>query len=231
MRNPGRRDVVSAVLLGSLGVAATALSAAPRPRGKPLAVNATEDLMREHGVIRRTLLVYDELARRLRNPGETAPSEVLSQAAGLMARFGEGYHEKLEETEVFPPLVKAGQQKPLVDVLLAQHAAGRALTQGFLAAANSPDALSKPDSRSRVAQQLMQFTRMYQAHAAREDTVLFPAFRSLFAAKDFEALGDRFEEQEHRLLGSDGFEKALDEVARLERALGIHDLAGFTPRT
>lgn len=76
-----------------------------------------------------------------------------------------------------------------------------------------------------------QFTHMYQAHAAREDTVLFPAFRSLFAAKDFEALGDRFEEQEHRLLGGDGFEKALDEVAQLERTLGIHDLAGFTPRT
>ncbi|NOK20921.1 hemerythrin domain-containing protein [Corallococcus carmarthensis] len=227
-----RRGFLSAaVLLGVGGTASDAIAAAPKVDGKtkPAEVNATEDLMREHGVIRRTLLVYDEIARRLGVPDEKAPVEVLAQAAQLMRRFGEGYHEKTEETEVFPRLVKAGQQKELVQVLIEQHAAGRKLTESILAATSGHGALTEPQQRAGIARQLTQFIRMYQPHAAREDTVLFTAFRDLFDEKRFKEIGERFEEQEQRLLGSGGFENALKEVAQLESALGIHDLARFTP--
>ena len=71
---------------------------------------------------------------------------------------------------------------------------------------------------------------MYAAHAAWEDTELFPAYRKQFTEAELDELGDRFEEQEHRLLGSGGFEGSLKEVGDLEKALGIHDLASFTPR-
>jgi hypothetical protein len=43
-------------------------------------------------------------------------------------------------------------------------------------------------------------------------------------------VGERFEEAEHRLLGDEGFEKAVDEVAAMEKELGIDDLAVFTPK-
>ncbi|MBJ6764547.1 hemerythrin domain-containing protein [Myxococcaceae bacterium JPH2] len=141
-----------------------------------------------------------------------------------------GGSHAVRATQVLPRLVKAGQQEELVQVLLAQHAAGRKLTEAFLATAAERDALTQSAPRAQVARQLTRFTRMYQAHAAREDTVLFPAFHSLFAAKQVDELGERFEEEEHRLLGSQGFERALREVARLERTLGIHDLSQFTPQ-
>ncbi|MGE6756361.1 hemerythrin domain-containing protein [Corallococcus interemptor] len=223
-----RRRFLSVAAVLAVGATARNAVAAP-PRSKPAEVNATEDLMREHGIIRRTLLVYEESARRLGMPEEKAPVEVLAQATRLMQRFGEGYHEKTEETEVFPRLMKAGQQKELVQVLLEQHAAGRKLTASILAATSGRDALTQPQPRAATARQLLLFVRMYQPHAAREDTVLFPAFRELFNEKQFDELGERFEEQEHKLLGSDGFENALKEVDQLERALGIHDLARFTP--
>ncbi|WP_223642623.1 hemerythrin domain-containing protein [Corallococcus sp. EGB] len=229
---PSRRSFLSTVaLLGVGATASDALAAAPKPqsKSKPAEVNATEDLMREHGIIRRTLLVYEEIARRLGSPDEKAPVEVLVQATRLMRRFGENYHEKTEETEVFPRLVKAGQQQELVQVLLEQHAAGRKITESILATTSGRDALTKPEPRAAVAMQLTQFSDMYRPHAAREDTVLFPAFRDLFDAKQFKELGERFEEQEHKLLGSHGFENALKEVAQLERALGIFELARFTP--
>ncbi|WP_158616271.1 MULTISPECIES: hemerythrin domain-containing protein [Corallococcus] len=219
-----RRRFLSTVVLLGVGDAVAAA-----PRNKPAEVNATEDLMREHGIIRRTLLVYEEIARRLGMPEEKAPVEVLAQATRLMRRFGEGYHEKTEETEVFPRMVKAGQQKELVQVLLQQHAAGRKLTESILAATSGRDALTQPQPRAATARQLTQFTRMYRPHAAREDTVLFPAFRELFNEKQFGELGERFEEQEHKVLGKDGFENALKEVDQLERALDIHDLSRFTP--
>ena len=71
---------------------------------------------------------------------------------------------------------------------------------------------------------------MYRPHAAREDTVLFPAFRSLLGRDAYRELGERFEEQEHARFGKHGFEDTVKEVARLEAALEIGDLASFTPR-
>ena len=41
---------------------------------------------------------------------------------------------------------------------------------------------------------------------------------------------DDFERDERCKFGEDGFEMMVDRVARLERTLGIYDLAKFTPR-
>jgi hemerythrin-like domain-containing protein len=72
------------------------------------------------------------------------------------------------------------------------------------------------------------FIRMYQPHAAREDTVLFPAFKRLVSPKEYDALGDEFEKKEQDLFGGDGFEKNVDLVAGLEKQMGVYDLAQFT---
>ena len=41
---------------------------------------------------------------------------------------------------------------------------------------------------------------------------------------------DGIEKKEHQLVGEDGFEKVVDRVASIERALGIDDLSRFTSR-
>jgi len=69
---------------------------------------------------------------------------------------------------------------------------------------------------------------MYRPHAAREDTVIFPAFRDLLGQSGYRELGEQFEDKEHELLGEHGFETAVAEVARLEQYLGLGDLALFT---
>lgn len=57
-------------------------------------VTATEDLMREHGVLRRALLVYTAAASQLRSAPATVPPDVLQKTAKLFRSFGEDYHEK-----------------------------------------------------------------------------------------------------------------------------------------
>ena len=81
-----------------------------------------------------------------------------------------------------------------------------------------------------LADRLGQFVRMYRPHEAREDTVLFPAFRDLVTKQEYERLGEEFEGQEDKILGERGFERIVDEVAGIEKALGIDDLASFTPK-
>jgi len=84
--------------------------------------------------------------------------------------------------------------------------------------------------RTKLSASLRVFIRMYRPHEAREDTVLFPAFRTIVTGKEYEDLGEAFEEKEQRLFGKDGFEKIVAEVAELERELGIYELSRFTPK-
>ena len=71
---------------------------------------------------------------------------------------------------------------------------------------------------------------MYEPHAAREDTVLFPALHEIVSRSEYDALGEDFERRERRTFGGDGFEQAVADVAAIETALGIENLAQFTPR-
>ena len=207
--------------------AGAARAAAHAKPAKAEDIPPTEDLMREHGVLRRILLIYDEAARRLTGDDAVAAGAVAS-AAALVRRFVEGYHEKLEEEFVLPKLEKAGKLVELAKVIRAQHAAGRQLTDAIMKAASG-----KPvgaEQRRALVTPMQSFARMYAAHAAWEDTELFPVYRGMFNEAELDKLGERFEEQEHKLLGAAGFEGALKEVGDIEKTLGIHDLAAFTPR-
>jgi hypothetical protein len=50
---------------------------------------------------------------------------------------------------------------------------------------------------------------MYRAHAASEDTIVFPGFKGSVGQHEYEALGEDFERIEHQKFGQDGFEKVL----------------------
>ena len=182
--------------------------------------------MREHGVLRRVLFLYDEAVARL-EAGRDPQPEVISGGAGIIRRVVEDYHEKLEENFIFPRMEAAHQQAELVTILRQQHVAGRRVTDAILAQAKGP--LRDAEDRKRLAAALRSYNRMYRPHAAREDTVLIPAFHKLLGDDAYEELGEQFEDQEHKVLGPKGFEDAVAEIARLEATYGLGDLAKFTP--
>jgi hemerythrin-like domain-containing protein len=190
-------------------------------------VSPAEDLMREHGVLKRALLIYREGITRIDSKQELPP-EALMGSANLIQNFIEAYHEKLEEEQLFPRFRKAGTLVELVDVLELQHQKGRDLT-GTIQRLATADALKSASSRSELRNALHSFVRMYEPHEAREDTVLFPALKKIISPNEYAALGEDFEKKEHELFGEEGFEKNVEEVARLEKLLGIYDLAEFTP--
>jgi len=184
-------------------------------------VTPGEDLMQEHGVLERVLLIYDEAANRIER-AESVDLAIVTGAAEIVRRFVEEYHEKIEEQFVFPRLEAARRETDLVAVLRGQHQRGREVTAEIIR-------LSKASASADLVRSLRAFERMYRPHAAREDTVLFPAFRAVVGGDAYRELGEQFEEQEHQKLGEHGFEGAVKEVAALEAALGIADLSKFTP--
>jgi hemerythrin-like domain-containing protein len=191
-------------------------------------VGPPEDLMREHGVLKRVLLIYAEALRRLEAKHDFPP-DALAEAAGIIRSFVEDYHEKLEENFLFPRFEKANQLVDLVKVLRTQHQAGRRVTDITLRFANL-QSLKNDSERAQLIGSMQQFIRMYNPHEAREDTVLFPAFRKVVSPNEFDSLGEDFEKKEDELFGEDGFEKVVDKVAGIEKRLGIYDLAQFTPK-
>ena len=181
--------------------------------------------MREHGVIRRSFLIYEHLAREL-DRGAEINLKALGQTAELMLHFGERYHEHSEEIGIFPVMKKAGKLASMVDTLLVQHERGREITAYFITISKSPSLGS--GRKKELSQQLWNFSRMYAQHAAREDTILFPALRQVLGPAKLKELGDKFEDDEQRILGKDGFEHGVARVGEIEAMLGMADLAKFT---
>ena len=182
--------------------------------------------MREHGVLKRILLIYDEASSRLITAKDLDLS-LVGQSAALIKSFVEDYHEKLEEDHLFPRFEKAGQLTDLTKTLRIQHQKGRLLTLRIMENAKKPNLTA--DERKLMAADMQAFVRMYSPHEAREDTVLFPALHKLISKHEYDALGEDFEKKEKEQFGGDGFDMAVDKVTGIEKAMNIYDLNLFTP--
>jgi hemerythrin-like domain-containing protein len=185
------------------------------------------DLMAEHGVLKRVLLIYQEAARQMGN-GQAPPVAAIHSGAQIIHDFIESFHEALEEGYVFPRLRSAGLLVGTVDTLLLQHGRGRELTQLILESATS-GGMRSAGVREKVTGAMSAFVRMYQPHEAREDTVVFPAYRNLVGVDELNDLASTFADLEVRQFGAGAFGAVVDHVAEIERSLGIYDLNQFTP--
>ncbi len=228
-----RRSLLCSIAGASGGIILTnralaALLPEQREQAKNGEVTAVEDLMREHGVLRRALFVYSEVADRLRRNPQDVSSEALWKTAKLFRSFGEDYHEKsLEEAYIFPAVKKlSGDSANYPDILVMQHNRGREITDYVLSV--SQGAKIEGSNVEELARVLDAFVRMYRAHAAREDTIVFPAWKQTLTPTQFDEMSEKFEEIEHEQFGEGGFDKAVKEIDAIERRLGLAELSQFT---
>jgi hemerythrin-like domain-containing protein len=210
-----------------VGAAATEggnLAAGSSPPSKVL--TPAEDLMREHGVLKRVLLAYRAAGERL-TAGTAVPLAAVHAGATVVHDYIEGFHEGLEEGYVFPALLRAGQLTDTVDTLLVQHGRGRILTMRVLDATTATTLTAT--ARTQLVADLAAFVRMYEPHEAREDTVVFPTLRTILSAQQLHDLSSTFATLEDQQFGAGEFDRMVAAVAALEHTLGLYDLTQFTP--
>lgn len=70
---------------------------------------------------------------------------------------------------------------------------------------------------------------MYEPHEARDDTEVFPPFRAVVDGREFDRISEQINDIQHSHVGDKPRAGFLVEIAEIERSLGIHDLARFTP--
>jgi len=226
-----RRDVLfsggglaaGAVAVGGGWAASSSPAADP---ADPAGIPPDVDLMREHGVLKRVLLCYRQMIAQAQS-GEKLNAAHAQDSALIIHDYIEGFHEGLEEGYVFPRL-QSGRLGSTVDTLLVQHARGRVITQFILAHATAGQ-LASPGMATRLAAAMQAFDRMYEPHEAREDTIVFPAFRQAVPPAELADLGLLFADLERQQFHTDEFAAAVSRVTEIEQELGIDDLDQFTP--
>jgi len=191
-------------------------------------VGANEDLMREHGVLRRALLVYRAAADCLRSDPTKVPVNALAKTVKLFRIFGEDYHErKLEEKFIFPVVRKLKHPAAAYpDVLQKQHDIGRDLTNYVMEV--TKDGTLASGNIIPLAEALDAFELMYEHHTAREDTIVFTAWKDALSKKAYDEISEKFEQIEKQMFGHDGFEDAVSQIAAIEAMMGLTDISQFT---
>lgn len=226
-RMPDRRRFLHAAAVAGSGLLVTspAVAVVPATLAGPV-----EDLMREHGVLRRAMLAYRECARRLGQGERAAVAEPLHRTAKLIRRFGEDFHQRaIEEKFIFPALLE--EPPPLSRypaILIAQHEAGREHTS-YLLEVSARGQMASGNVRPAL-RAIGSFIHMHEHHMSREDTEVFHRWRQSVPTERFEYLDAQMQDVEQRMIGPTGIEQAIAEVSDLERDLGIADLMQFTPR-
>ncbi|NKY89576.1 hemerythrin domain-containing protein [Nocardia veterana] len=234
-----------AMLLGGAGIgglvvgAGLTVGAQHALASQPAApvVPATEELMTDHGLLKRILLIYRNCGHRL-TTGDHLDPALLFHSAQMVHSYIEDFHEGIEEGYVFPRLLRAGKLPDTIRTLLTQHDVGRKLTIAIIRSTTTMDmpgmgsapGFATADSRSDLARTLDRFITMYEPHEAREDTIVFPAFREVTAdGRTFDEISEQIAHAQQQRFGDHGVSNYLDQIADIERQLGIYDLAAFTP--
>ena len=121
-----REFLLAGAALGIGGAAGRTLLAADAE--KPAEeVSAVEDLMREHGVLRRILLIYEECVRRLAAPAdEPCRLRRSGRPSDLIANSSKTTTRSWKRTFSSRNSRNAANSCRLVKVLREQHAAGTA---------------------------------------------------------------------------------------------------------
>ncbi len=226
IQNITRRNFLTLAGYTGAGVLAAGCSrSAETATGESTAI---EYLARQHGLLHRAIAILEEIRGGM-DARMDLPPDVLQGTVGIIRQFVVDYHQQMEEKYVYPALDKAKKMGSLIGVLREQHEAGSQLTSVLknLAAVFSAKDLEK---RRTMGSAIHQFSRMYRAHAEREDTALFPVLRQVVPQKACAELDAAFRKTEMETLGAGGFDEIVQKLSNYENLLGIGDLASFTPR-
>jgi hemerythrin-like domain-containing protein len=187
-----------------------------------------EDLMVQHSVLRRALLIYEECIRRLTNNEELDPA-LIADTTDVIDKVIINLHAPLERAYIFPMYEKSEKYSKMAQILDDQHNAAGGIEKEILKYSNR-EFLANPDNKNELINFFRKAIRVFRPHIDREDTEMFPDFKDFISVEEYYALGDKFIGLEEKKFGERGLRAMVDKIEAVEKALGINDLDSFTPR-
>ncbi|HEY3272111.1 MAG TPA: hemerythrin domain-containing protein [Methanocella sp.] len=190
-------------------------------------MSPTEELGVEHGQLTRILLAMDNV---LRGSASVPKANLgpINQACKMIRQSVVDHHMKIEEEHVYPRF----EDTDLADcasTLKTQHIEARKLLAHMESLAKSGTLRDKA-AMEELKRTFNDFKDMITAHAAFEETILFPVMEGTWSQKDLDNLREIQEEDEKKLMGDDAAEKTFEMLASLESSCGVTGLRDYTRR-
>ncbi len=186
----------------------------------------TEDLMKEHGVIERIMLIYQRMIEKAIT-GQEVDVSVINRASKMVNEYVSKHHEHDEEEYVFPKFREANYIVDLVDTLEHQHNVSRELNLQVMELSSKGAEITQ-DEAVRLLDLCGMFINMYLPHISRENTILFPTFFDIVSPEYVQDTKKKMEDEEEKVLGETGFRGFVGHVAELEKEVGCHELSQYT---
>ena len=178
-------------------------------------INFCEDVMYEHGIVRKLLVIYNKCIDIIQSENNPEIYSIVKQTALIIRKFVEEYHEFIEEEYIFPLFKNDFKYDKLIKELIKQHTISREITDKILE-------LSDKKSKEELIKLIKQFNEIYAIHMYTEDLMIIRNVRKHISQEEFIALSKKFDEIEDELLGEHGFETILREVITIEQKLDIN---------
>lgn len=220
-----RRQFLSQYLPAATVAFGTVVSTAGTARAEESyhSIGAIETIMRGHGLLLRSIIIYELIAEQLAKGAKIDPALVL-KTTEVIHTYLQGFHENMEERYIFKPMEELNSNVASIQELKVQHGTAYELTRRIT------DLAKAAKLNSELQGYLGAFGKMYRYHSAWEDSVIFPAFDALLSQKDLVDLGGIFVQEEKKILGTAGFESFVKDIASFERQLSIYDPSKWTTK-
>lgn len=178
-------------------------------------MQATDDLRHEHEAVRLMLGIMDEIAKKIDLETEIDKKDLVDMAEFLKIFVDRCHHGK-EENILFPELESLGMPNEggPIGVMLEEHEKGR----GYVREMNrtiSDYASGNKASSADIAKNIRAYTRLMEQHIQKENDVLFEMTDKLLDEKKQEALFEKFEEHEEKVIGAGKHEELHEMLEKM----------------
>jgi hemerythrin-like domain-containing protein len=190
-------------------------------------ISATEELASEHGMLDRIMLAMDHKLK-MAGAGGKADFGVINTACGMIKQVVDQHHMVVEEEQIYPKFERT-ELADLAKVLKNQHIEMRKMV-ARMESLSKTGAVRDRSEMEELNRIFRDFHDMTMAHAAWEQTVLFPVMQGTWSEDELDDLKEMQEKHEEKLLGKDATKKTYAMLADLEKAAGITSLNDFTRR-
>lgn len=187
-----------------------------------------EDLMKEHGLVERIVLIYDRMIENVA-AGQAIDLSIINRTATIARDVIENHHERNEEQYIFPKFKEANYIVDIVDTLKDQHDRARAITKDIIDI-SSRGRGADMESLRRMINLCGAYAYMYLPHISRENTILYPTFYDIVSARYVKEIREKMEDDEKKLLGKTGFRGLVGRLSEIEKAAGTFNLSQYTAR-
>lgn len=186
-------------------------------------ISVPEELSREHAMTDRILMAIENvLVTGQGNPDmDLTP---INRAARLINESLIEHHAEFEEKYLYPKL--EGRMSRFIDVLKTQHNQIKQANT-LIMDLSGKDRLDNDMERDEMLLLCKGMKDLITAHAAWEETVLFPAVYEYLSDRDIRQLNDQMRMMEKEEEKKGGIERQFKELLDIESMAGTDDLSSF----